>query len=230
MIRIQNIQALFIKQIKDFIKNTPILVLFLVYPIIVIMMTSAMGNQSGAGDFITIFATMHCVFSPAVSSACILAEEKEQNTLRLLIMSNVTLREYFISIGGFILIANLITGASFLFLLHLDIASALVFMGSLALGSLISTILGFCIGLFAKNASAANGLAVPFGMIFAFLPMLSSFNKGIESVSRFTFGQQITYLLKNLRTDLFGVAVITSNLILLICLATILYRKSLTEE
>lgn len=231
MICFQNVLALLIKQIKDTLKNMPVLVLFVVYPCIAIIMTQAMQEQTGAGIvFLSIFATMHCVFTPIVAAASILAEEKEKNTLRVLIMSNVTLREYFISIGGFILIADLLTGSAFLFLISHRITEVLSFLTAMSIGCILSIILGICIGLYARNPAAANGLAVPFAMIFAFLPMLSNFNKSIENVSKFTYGQQISYLLSGKKLSVAGVCIIIINVIILIILAAVLYKRSLTEE
>jgi ABC-2 type transport system permease protein len=229
--RIQNITALFQKQGKDVFKNLPVLVLFIVYPIIAVVMTQAMKNQEGIGTmFTSIFATMHCVFTPIVATTSILAEEKEKNTLRVLIMSNVTLREYLLSIGGFVLLATLVSGSSFLLISGLSPEKILSFLLAMVIGSLISVILGACIGLFSKNASAANGIAVPFGMVFAFLPMLANFNKGIEAVSKFTFGQQVSYLLGGKDISLFGILVLCVNFAALIVLAAVLYRRSLSEE
>lgn len=231
MIRVQNIQALFIKQTKDILKNTPVLVLFLVYPVIAFIMTNAMKDQVGSGSFfLSIFATMHCAFSPIVATTSILSEEKENNTLRVLIMSNVTLREYFVSIGGFILITTLVSGSTFLLIADKSPYDCLIFLAAMGIGSILSIILGTCIGLYAKNASAANGLAVPCGMFFAFLPMLAYFNKGIGSISKFTYGQQISNLFDKGEISIFGILVICCNAVVLGVLASILYKKSLAEE
>lgn len=229
--RVQNITALFHKQSKDVFRNMPVLVLFLVYPIIAIIMTQAMKDQTGTATlFVSIFATMHCTFTPIVSTVNILAEEKEKNTLRVLIMSNVTLREYLFSIGGFVLIATLLTGSSFLFISGQPAANALPFLLTMAIGALISIVLGTCIGLFSKNAAAANGMSVPFGMVFAFLPMLASFNKGIEAVSKFTYGQQISYQIAGKEVTAFGVVVLCVNFIVLIVISSILFKKSISED
>ena len=231
MIRMQNVAALFTKQFKDTLKNMPVLVLFIVYPCIAFVMTQAMQDQAGTQSFfISVFATMHCIFTPIVATASIIAEEKEKNTLRVLIMSNVTLKEYLISVGGFILSANLITGIAFLFLNSYNATSIIQFLLSLAAGSLISIVLGICIGLFARNAGAANGLAVPFGMVFAFMPMLSFFSKSIESISRYTFGQQIAYLLSGKSPSIHGIAILIVNTVIFIVISTKLYQKSLSEE
>lgn len=231
MIRTQNVTALFIKQFKDTLKNIPVLILFIVYPCIAFVMTQAMPDQAGTRElFVSVFATMHCVFTPIVATAGIIAEEKEKNTLRVLIMSNVTLREYFISIGGFILIADFTTGFAFLFLSGYSIAGIIQFLLSLASGALISIVVGICIGLYARNTGAANGLAVPCGMVFAFMPMLSFFNKSIETVSRYTYGQQVGYLLSGKSPTLLGIAVLIVNAAIFVFLAAKLYQRSLSEE
>ena len=228
--RVQNVSALFQKQLKDVFKNLPVLVLFIVYPIIALVMTQAMKDQEGMGTFfISIFATMHCVFTPIVTTSSIIAEEKETNTLRALIMSNVNLREYLLSIGGFVLLSTLLSGSFFLFLGEHTGKSTVVFIIGLSIGCIISIILGVCIGLFSKNASAANGLAVPFGMIFAFLPMLANFNESIEAVSRFTFGQQVSYLLSGETIEIFGIAVICVNFLVLILISALRFKKSIEE-
>lgn len=236
--RVQNITALFQKQIKDVLKNMPVLILFFVYPCIAAVMTSAMSDPVGTGSFfISIFATMHCVFTPIVATTSIIAEEKEKNTLRVLIMSNVTLREYLTSIGGFILIATLITGSSFLFINNTAVTPtsllSLPMLGTTGLivfGSLVSVIVGACIGLFSKNTAASSGLAVPLAMVFAFLPMLANFNKGIEAVSKFTYSQQISYLFAGKPITLFGIAVLCINFIVLIVISSVLFKKSLVDE
>ncbi|HWT74797.1 MAG TPA: ABC transporter permease [Mobilitalea sp.] len=229
--RIPNITALFQKQIKDVLKNMPVLVLFIVYPIIAAVMTNAMSDQPEVGTmFLSIFATMHCAFTPIVATSSIIAEEKEKNTLRVLIMSNVTLREYLFSIGGFVLIATLITGSTFLLIQTQSLVKSLLFLASMGIGGLISIALGMCIGLLSKNAAAANGLAVPFGMVFAFLPMLANFNKGIEAVSRFTYGQQVSYLFAGKPFTVFGVVILCINFIALITVSTLLYKRSIAED
>ena len=227
----QNITALFQKQLKDSLKNMPVLVLFFVYPIIALVMTQAMKDQAGMGTFfVSIFATMHCVFTPIVTTNSIISEEKEQNTLRVLFMSNVTLKEYLLSIGGFVFISNLITSCFFLLFTEYTAKQSFLFLLSIGIGSLISIILGACLALFSKNASAANGLAVPFGMVFAFLPMLANFNSGIESVSKFTFSQQVSYLLAGKEISGFGLIVIGINFIILSAIAAFLYSRSNSEE
>lgn len=231
MILIRNAAALFVKQFKDTLKNMPVLVLFIVYPCIALIMGQALQKQVGETTlFLSIFATMHCVFTPIEATASIIAEEKESNTLRMLIMSNVTLLEYFLSIGGFVLITALFTGSAFLFMADYSFTQALSFLLIMCIGCVISIGAGICIGLYAKNTAAANGLAVPIGMVFAFLPMLSNFNSNVKAVAKFTYGQQIGSLIAGKPISSFGIAIMIINTVIILVTALLLFRKSVTEE
>lgn len=231
MICLTNIRALFIKQFKDVLKNMPVLILYIIYPCIALIITNSMQGKAGQSDlFLSMFATMHCVFTPIIATASFISEEKENNMLRALIMSSVTLREYFLSVGGFVLLTDLLTGSAFLFITDNDFQGALLFLLSMSIGCVISILVGLCIGLYARNAAAANGLAVPLGLVFSFLPVLSSFNSNITKVSKFTFGQQISYLITGEKSSSFKITVIAVNFVLSAILAAILYKRSLSEE
>ncbi len=228
-----NIVALFSNKIKDTLKNLQVLVLFIIFPIIGLVMTTAVDVPEEAGGtmfFVAVFATIHCIFAPLAATASMIAEEKEKNTLRILIMSNVTMPEYLIATGGFVLFLTLLTGSAFLFMEPAIMENGLAFMLNLSLGCLVSVSLGMCLGLQAKNASAANAMAVPVGMVFAFLPMLASFDETIASISRFTYGQQISNFIGNLQADASGLLIVAVNLVILLGLGIFLYRQVRTEE
>ena len=50
--------------------------------------------------------------------------------------------------------------------------------------------------LWGKNAAAANGMAVPVGLVLALLPMLARFNDGITKAAEYTYSGQISHLLE----------------------------------
>lgn len=228
MFHVRTVNAIFNKQIKDFLKNTHVLVLFLIYPLIAYIMTSTISAEIGQSTFfISVFGTMHCVFAPIVATAAIIAEEKEKNTLRVLIMSNVSSIEYLISIGGFILICTLITGTPFVIMGEYKMTDAFLVIGSMCMGTIISIILGMTIGAYTKNMMSANAIAVPFSMLLAFTPMLASFNKSIEKVSQFSYGQQINYLITEPGNLSFkGFIILFVNLILFAILFMLIFKKN----
>lgn len=226
--------AIFQNQIKNVLKNTSVLVLFFVFPVIAFVMTNAMSEQAGQlSFFISVFGTMHAVFTPIVTIASIVAEEKEKNTLRVLIMSNVKPFEYMLSIGGFVLIFTLLTGSVFIAVGSYSGITALKLLLYMAIGCICSIILGLAIGGFSKNMMSANAIAVPVGMLFAFLPMLASFNQAIENISRFTYGQQISNLIadpKHIGFSIVNISVITANFLLLLIAFVIVFRRNRLDD
>ena len=235
MDRIRIISGIFQKQIKDLFKNLQVLILFFVYPIVALIMTSAISGEFGLGSelfFISIFASMHCIFSPIVATVAIISEEKEKNTLRALIMSNVKPTDYLISIGGFVFICTMVTGIIFLFAADFTTEAILKFLLSMSIGTICSIVLGLSIGGFSKNMTSANAIAVPVGMVFAFLPMLATFNEKIANISRFTYGYQISSLISSdsFNISLTDVTIILSNLLLFIIAFILVFRKNKLED
>lgn len=228
MANVQVISGIFMKQVKDVLKNTQVLVLFFVFPLIALVMTNAISGQMEEQLlFLSIFGTMHTVFTPIVTTAAIIAEEKEKNTLRVLIMANVRPIQYLISIGSFVLLCSLLTGSSFIFIGQYGLEDAIKLLGCMAIGSILSVIVGMIIGAYAKSMTAANGIAVPVGMLFGFLPMLAAFNSTLEGISRFTYGQQISYLIQAPnKVSVEGSLIIAGNFIVFLALFIVVFRKN----
>ena len=177
--------------------------------------------------------TMHAVFTPIVTTAAIISEEKEKNTLRALIMSNVKPLEYLLSIGGFVFICTNATGIASALLGGFSEFDTVRFMLYMMLGSVCSIILGSAIGVHSKNMMSANAMAVPLGMAFAFLPMLASFNETIRKISRVTYGQQISNLMSNPSNKNFSLEcclVISINLVILITAFVLVFSKNRLED
>lgn len=235
MYRIRIISGIFEKQAKDLLKNLQVLILFFVYPIVAIIMTSAMSGSMDFNSgtfFVATFATMHSIFSPIVATVSIISEEKEKNTLRALIMSNVKPIDYLISVGGFVFICTMLTSLIFLLADAFALETILRLLFSMSIGTICSIILGLSIGAYSKNMAAANAIAVPIGMIFAFLPMLANFNEKIANFSKFTYGYQISKLISN---DSINIAfsdwiAILANLILFIIMFIFVFKRNKLED
>jgi ABC-2 type transport system permease protein len=231
MIRKSVIKAIFSKQIKELIKNSEVLILFFVYPLVGVVMTVAMKEQmQGSLLFVGIFATMHSVFTPIVTTAAIISEEKEKNTLRVLMMATVKPLEYLVSIGSFLFICTLISGSLFIFLGEYALQEAVLFLIYLSVGSLLSILIGMSIGMYAKNTMAANSLAVPTGLFLSFLPMLAEFNQKVHAVSKMLYtGQVSQWIAKENTPSLGGMLLILFYLALFMGIFIYLFRKNKWE-
>lgn len=217
------ITALLIKQCKDSLRNLPSLMILIIYPAVAFVMITAMKGEQGMDDvFVPMFAAMHCSFAPLVISSNILSEEKEKGTLRSLIMAGVSRVKYLISLSVFVLVAVLLTGSAFLLMKLFDLSSAAAFAAAMLAGAAVSALIGLCIGIYSKNVTAANGIAVPVGLVFALLPMLGQFNDGIAKVAKYTYSGQLRTVFEGgdytLRTALVPAAYFITLSVLLIVL------------
>ncbi len=203
------------------------------FPVLAIIMEASVQIEGGLEEnyFVMLFATMYIGMAPLTGMATVIAEEKEKHTLRMLIMSNVRAYEYLIGVGMYVLVACMIGSLSFGLTAGYTGSKLLLFVLVMATGILLSTLLGGAVigGVGSKNQMAATSIVVPVMIFFSFLPMIAMFNKTIEAVSRFTYSQQVNYLLKDIQTLSVtneNIYVIGGNLLLILVLFRYAYMKS----
>ena len=122
-------------------------------------------------------------------SSTSIAEEKEKNTLRVLMTSSVKSNEYLIGslipTFSIIMIVNLLlipaSGISYS-AIHLP-----TFLLITASGTLISIIIGFVIGILTKDQTQSGVICTPILLVFTMLPQLRFFSSTIEKVSSYTY-------------------------------------------
>lgn len=227
---ITNITAIFQKQIKDTFKNKEILIQFIMFPILTIIMENAVKIDGMPPHFfVNLFAVMYVGMAPLTSMAAIISEEKEKNTLRVLLMSNVKPVEYLLGTGSYIWIICMAGACVFSICGQYRGSTWFTFMLIMAAGILVSMLIGAAIGTWSKNQMMATSVTVPVMMVFSFLPMLSMFNEGIEKIARITYSQQINLLInkvENAEVSVESICVIILNMVAAILLFGYAYRKS----
>ena len=142
--------------------------------------------------FTKLFAVMYIGMAPFVTTASIIAEEKEKNTLRVLMMADVKPWQYLIGIGLYVM-AICMVGACVMSV-GLPSVDRGFFVLVMCIGFVISIIAGACVGIISRNQMMATSLTMPFMMIFSFAPMLSMFNESIKKYSTVVFTQQLRLL------------------------------------
>ena len=99
----RRVMAVFRKQLKDTLKNKEVLIQFLMFPVLSVIMSNAMTvPDMPANFFVHMFATMYVGMAPLTCMSAVIAEEKEKNTLRVLMMSNVRGTEYLLGLGAYV--------------------------------------------------------------------------------------------------------------------------------
>lgn len=225
----RNILAIIKKQLKDTLKNKPVLIQFIIFPVMAVIMAKFVKVPDLAPTyFIKMFAGMFVGMSPLVATTSILSEEKEQGTLRVLFMSNVKSGEYLLAIGSYVFLLSM-AGAGVMCLAGGYTGfDALKFLIILAVGILTSILIGAAIGAFSKNQMVATSIMTPLMMVFAFVPMIGGFNEQVQKVSRVLYSGQIDYLIGNITGNenmIFSLLIILINAIIALVLFALAYRN-----
>ncbi len=225
----KNIKAVFMKQILDTVKNKTVFIQFLMFPVMAIIMETAIKLEDMPEHFfVKLFAVMFVGMAPLTCMSAIIAEEKEKNTLRALMMSNVKPWQYIISIGSYIFIMCMVGTAVFAVVGEYCGAELARFIMSMISGIILSEIIGAVIGIFSRNQMAATSLTIPIMMVFSFVPMLSMFNESIKKFAEIIYSQQISDLINGIGTSEVSaksIIVIAVNFIIGLVLFALAYKK-----
>lgn len=199
----RHINTIIHKQLKDTLKNNAVLIQFIMFPLMGIIMCRTINFDNmpmPENFFANMFATMYIGMAPLVSVSAIIAEEKEKNTLRVLMMADVSPAQYLIGIGIYVFAACILGCVIFCFLLtNVTGIQRLTFLLIAASGIITSILIGAAIGIGSKNQMSATAVSVPVMMVFSFMPMLSMFNDKIEKISKLMYSGQIHILMDNLK-------------------------------
>lgn len=224
-----NIAAIFKKQLKDTLRNKAVFIQFVMFPIMTLIMNNAVKMQEMPENFfVNLFATMYIGMAPLVSIASIISEEKEKNTLRVLIMSNVKPYEYILGIGSYVWFACMLGGIVICTAGGYNLQTSIAFMGIMAIGIVTSLLIGAIIGIWSKTQMTATSIAVPVMMIFSFVPMLSLFNSTIEKIAKIIYSEQISRMLNqinNLQLNVVNIGVIVMNIVIAAVIFIMIFKK-----
>lgn len=225
----KNIDAVFLKQIKETFKNKTILIQFLMMPILAVVMENTITlDDMPEHFFVKMFSVMFVGMAPLTCMSSIISEEKENNTLRALMMSNVKPFEYLMGVGLYVWLMCMAGAVVFAVCGGYTGMDFCVFMLIMSTGILLSELTGAAIGIFSKNQMSATSVSVPVTMVFSFLPMLSMFNESIEKVARITYSQQMSNLINGVGTAEIkaeSAVVIAVNFVIMALLFAVAFRK-----
>lgn len=185
------------KQLKDTLKNKTILIQFILFPMMTLIVENAIHMEGMPEHFFTkLFSIMYIGMAPLTSVASIISEEKEKNTLRVLLMANMKPLQYLMGIGVYVW--SICMMGAVVMATGLSKQDILMYLFIMAIGFMISIFVGACIGIFATNQMSATSLVMPVMMVLSFLPMLAMFNEKIEKMARFFFTQQLKLCLNDM--------------------------------
>lgn len=193
----KNIFTIIKKQIRDTLKNKPVLIQFILFPAMTLIMENAINLKDMPDLFFTkLFSVMYMGMAPLTAAASVISEEKEKNTLRVLMMAGVRPYEYLMGVSVYVW--TLCMAGAGVMATGLPSGNIPFYMTVMGVGFIISILLGACVGIGAKNQMVSTSLVMPVMMVLSFSPMLAMFNDKIEKAARFVFTQQLKIAVDNM--------------------------------
>lgn len=161
----KRVTAILVKDYKDFSRNTAISIM-LVFPPLLAALFHRMGMDSIDSYYMLINMTF--AFITAFVQCCLIAEEKEKNTLRGLMLSPASTTEI---LSGKSLLSLLLTAVvlllTFMFLQYSP-KNIVAIVIALLLSAIFYTGIGTILGLFAKSVLESTLIVLPVVMVLTF--------------------------------------------------------------
>ncbi|APC79792.1 ABC transporter permease [Clostridium botulinum] len=208
---IRRINALLKKEIKDFAKNMNVSVMYLLPIMFSIIYSKLLGNNSSNDVMNRINILILCVgmnisLISSMVISMLIAEEKEKNTLRTLILSAVSPWEF---LTGKVLITFLVSeviNIVIFFSIGCDIQylGKYILITTLVLFSMIE--IGAIIGIISPNQMATGVFSMPVVMIFFVIPAFAKANKTIEAIVKLLPSYHMNIMIARLfKGETFGI-------------------------
>lgn len=160
-------RAIFVKDYKEFSRNYAISIILIIPILFAFLFRIAGSSLPGAIGFLL---NTSFVILTSLAQACLIAEEKERNTLRSLMLTPATAMDVLIgkSTLVFVMSAVVLTIATFVF--GYEPANIWVFVAVIILSIILYTAAGTICGLFSKTLLDASLTIIPVAIVFTGAP------------------------------------------------------------
>ena len=231
----KRIQAIFMKDYKEFSRNYAVSVMVLLPPLLAFLYNK-MGSETMQSYFIPINTTLAMV--TAFIQCCLMAEEKENNTLRSLTMSPASIADILVGKSSLVFSITAITLALSIYLVGYEPANIIMLILALVISTVFYIALGTICGLYTKTVMEATITVMPVVIVFlvgSLLPELS--NKfPILAVAEWLPSAQLILLAESLQATAPAKELIVPFVVMIawtvvaILVTTVLYKKRMTDD
>jgi ABC-2 type transport system permease protein len=197
-ITMRKLSAILQKEIKLFAKNKNVLLISLLPAAFSIIYSNIFSDQSASFYIFNLCISINMVLVAAFVMAMMIAEEKDKNTLRTLMLSGISPVEF---LFGKMIITLIITFVSNI-IIFVIFAIDTSYLGSYLLitipYTIIMLIIGAIIGILSPNQMSTGVVGMPVLMIFFMLPSFAELNKTLRMIAKFIPGYAVQLLLEPL--------------------------------
>ncbi|MEO3947582.1 ABC transporter permease [Gorillibacterium sp. CAU 1737] len=192
----RHIRAIFKKECKEFGKNPNILFMCALPLLFAVLYSSIFDENFPKGDLLTLCVGTSLTMVTCFVIAMLIAEEKEKQTLRTLMLSAVSPVEFFVGKGLFTLLVSTVLNAIIFFLVGIDASLYGIFLLLTTLVCLTMLELGAMIGMIAQNQMATGVVGMPIVLVFFMVPMFAELNPVMTKIAWFLPNYHMNVLMK----------------------------------
>ncbi|WP_068621389.1 ABC transporter permease [Paenibacillus tuaregi] len=186
--------AIFVKDYKEFSRNYAVSFSVIVPILFAFLFRSAGPSLPGAIGFLlnTSFVLLTCLVQ-----ACLIAEEKERNTLRSLMMTPATTMDVLIGKSTLVFVVSAAALTIAIYILGYKPTSMWAFVAAIILSIILYTAAGTICGLFSKTLLEASLSIMPVALVFTGAPwgVLLADNFPLFKVLEYAPSVQLVHLL-----------------------------------
>lgn len=186
-ISMRKVSAIFFKDLKDMLKNINAIIMFALPLFFAIFYSQvpALMKEMGKEYLLMMVVIMNMCVSPLSLLPMIIAEEKEKNTLRTLMLSNVSGFEFIFGKVLSVFAVTEIVAVLLFVIIQMPLQQLPVFIMVTSLGSICLLMIGAVFGLLARDQMSTSVYSVIGMVIFMFPALFSGMNQLFDKVARF---------------------------------------------
>lgn len=171
-VSVKRIQAIFVKDYKEFYRNYAISTMVLM-PLALAFIYSRMGDMDLQSLFIPINLTFAMI--TAFIQSCLIAEEKEHNTLRSLLLSPASIADILIGKSSLVFVITVIVLGLCMWMLDFTPSNLVAMSSALVLSTVFYLAMGLIVGLYTKTVMEASVGILPVMIVFSLGPLVLLF-------------------------------------------------------
>jgi len=186
-VRPATLSALLRKDVKDALRNRQMALVGLM-PLLIAAIYKYMdfGGETMPGSFIASFGSLMNVSLCAISlTAVLIAEEKEKNTLRTLMLNNVGPFEFLLSKMIVVMAVGMLVNALVFWMAGDETVIAGNYFGGTLLCMAALTMLGALTGMVCKNQMSTGVVAAPLALLLMFPAIFGMMNDSIDRYAKY---------------------------------------------
>ncbi len=226
-IRMNKLRALLKKDFKDLMKNGNCLLMVALPLLFTLLYTNMdLGGEGLPAAFVLMLCLlMNLSLMPISVMAMVIAEEKEKNTLRTLMLSNVSAGEFLLSKSIVIFVISEIVSVLIYLITGVDSVNPVSFALATSATCVCMLLFGALVGILSKNQMTSGSLSAPLALLMLMPAIFAEMNETFAKIAQFMPTRAMVELLMSNEKTLLNIGILLIWIVLAAALFTLTYRK-----